>query len=352
MLWNRILDAMGSGSSGRASDDSVKYVLKRRLSSLEPADHFRYVEIESRRLVETLRVTRDIYRVYLQEEGRKPVAEMYWVVFRFAVIPYAVKLLREAAAAYVISTQVPESKWQKLYGHWWPEILPIPAELKQFTRPPLSIQEGITNLITEESLQEIIIGGPFGRDGQMHVAASSPGFAFRMGEMSMVDIINLRRKLWEKCYPFTEGLSRLFDATQEELFCQSEGLSEDGRRAEAEFASLTPFQKIAHNHLIDIRRKGVSSRNLGRDAWLELLRELDAHKVTLENELHGKARHVLEEARRNSYEIRLWEHCYDPKVRVSLDDGKIYSLRREVTHAIHNVAKKAQYHLGKVWKTK
>lgn len=186
----------------------------------------------------------------------------------------------------------------------------------------------------------------------MHLATERPALEFRIGEMSMLESIKMRQKLWEKCYPFTEGLSRLFDASQEELFCQNEGLQEAGRRAEAEFASLTTFQKIAHNHLIDIRQKGVSSRNLGRGAWLELLRELDYHKVPLENELHGRARQVLEEARRNSREIRLWEHCYDPNVRVSLDDGNMYSLRREVTHAIHNAAKKAHYHLGKVWKTK
>lgn len=140
MLWDRVLDGVGAGSSARASEDSLKYVLRRRLPSLEPGDHFRYVEVECRRLVETLRVTRDVYRVYLQKEGCKPVAEMYWVVFRFAVIPCAVKLLREAASAYVIDSKVAESEWQTLYGYSWPEVIPIPPELKNFTRPRLSIQ--------------------------------------------------------------------------------------------------------------------------------------------------------------------------------------------------------------------
>jgi hypothetical protein len=67
-------------------------------------------------------------------------------------------------------------------------------------------------------------------------------------------------------------LARLFDATQEELLHQNEELSTDGRRAEAQFVSLSAFERIAHKHLIDVRRKDVRARNLGRSAWLELLR--------------------------------------------------------------------------------
>jgi len=65
-------------------------------------------------------------------------------------------------------------------------------------------------------------------------------------------------------------------------------LSQDGRRAEANFVCLSAFERIAHKHLIEIRKKDVRSRGLGPGAWLELLRELDAQKVSLDGHLQGK----------------------------------------------------------------
>ena len=352
MLWDRVLDASGLGSSERASEDSVRYVLKRRLPTLDPGDHLRYVELDCRRLVKTLRLTRDVYRACLENEGCKPVAEMHWIVFRFAVMPYSVKLLREAASAYIIYSRVAELDWQAMYGYSPAAIIQVPPELKEFTKPSPSIQETITALINEESFQQISRGGPFGKDGQIRLARSRPATTFRMEDMSLLDTIKMRQTLWEKNYPWTEGLARLFDATQEELLYQNEVLSRDGRRAEAQFVSLSAFEKIAHKHLIDIRQKDVRSRNLGHGAWLELLRGLDAQKIPLDGQLRNKAKNVLDEVRRNGHKVHLWEDCYSAKLRASLDDGKIYNLRREVTHAIHNAAKKAQYQLSKIWRTR
>jgi hypothetical protein len=53
--------------------------------------------------------------------------------------------------------------------------------------------------------------------------------------------------------------------------------------------------------------------------------------------------------RRKGSKIATWEECYDTEASVILDNGKRYRLRREVTHAIHNAAKLAAYHLGKIW---
>jgi hypothetical protein len=269
-----------------------------------------------------------------------------------AVIPHAVKLLREAASAYIIYSRVAEPDWQKMYGYSEAGIIPVPPELKEFTRPSPSIKETITALISEESFQQKSRGGPFGKEGQVLLARSRPATAFRMDNMSLLDTIKMRQALWEKYYPWTEGLARLFDATHEELLYQNEVLSRDGRRAEAQFLSLSAFEKIAHKHLIDLRQKDIRSRHLGRGAWLELLRELDAQKVPLDAQLQGKAKNVLEEVRRNGHNVHLWEDCYAAKLRTSLDDGKIYSLKREVTHSIHNAAKKAQYQLSKIWGTR
>src|SRR5262249_12070846 len=244
-----------------------------------------------------------------------------------------------AASAYIIYSRVAELDWQAMYGYSPAAIIQVPPELKEFTKPSPSIQETITALINEESFQQISRGGPFGKDGQIRLARSRPATTFRMEDMSLLDTIKMRQTLWEKNYPWTEGLARLFDATQEELLYQNEVLSRDGRRAEAQFVSLSAFEKIAHKHLIDIRQKDVRSRNLGHGAWLELLRGLDAQKIPLDGQLRNKAKNVLDEVRRNGHKVHLWEDCYSAKLRASLDDGKIYNLRREVTHAIHNAAR-------------
>jgi hypothetical protein len=55
---------------------------------------------------------------------------------------------------------------------------------------------------------------------------------------------------------------------------------------------------------------------------------------------------------RQGSKIATWEECYNPKAGVTLENGKRYGLRREVTHLIHNAAKKAVYHLGKIWRQK
>jgi hypothetical protein len=56
--------------------------------------------------------------------------------------------------------------------------------------------------------------------------------------------------------------------------------------------------------------------------------------------------------RRRGHQITTWAACYQYRALVHLDNGRTYSLRREVTHAIHNAAKKAAYQLAKVWSVK
>ena len=65
--------------------------------------------------------------------------------------------------------------------------------------------------------------------------------------------------------------------------------------------------------------------------------------------LEGVARETLMAARRKGLKPRTWQECYASRARVTLEDGKVRTLRREVTHSIHNVAKKVDYQLGKVW---
>ena len=85
-LYQSAVNSLVRGSRERANEDALRHVLKRRLPELDRSDHGRYVEIECCKLVETLRAIRDEYRRYLEQQGCKPIAEMYWVVFRFGIV--------------------------------------------------------------------------------------------------------------------------------------------------------------------------------------------------------------------------------------------------------------------------
>jgi len=327
-------------------------VLKRRLPRLDPTDHGRYVEFECKRLVETLRVVRDEYRAYLEREGCKPITEMYWVVFRFAVIQYAIKILRTTAAAYVVSSKVGKDYWQRLYAYSFSGMVRLGNTSSPLTEDTLeeSVQSTIDGLIGEETFQRVMTGGPFGLDGQIHLGRLRPSLEFQMGEMTLTDTIKLRQRMWTHCRPWTEGLATLFDAVQEELFCQAAALPRDGRLAQETFLALSEFERISYLNLVDMRKSSVAPRSFERDSWLRLFRELDGQQVGLDAVLIGKAKQVLDVARRKGHQVETWEKCFSAQVNVSLSDGKTYSLRREVTHAVHNAAKKAVYQLGRVWK--
>jgi hypothetical protein len=356
-LWQRVLDTVAYGSRARSSEESIGYVLKRRLPKLDPNDHSRYVELECRRIVETLRVVRDEYRAYLEGEGCKPIAEMYWVVFRFAVIRYAVKVLRTTAGAYVVDSRVQKEHWRKLYAYSFDVILPIAEGLGEWLRPPVgdnwaeSVQETMDGLITEETFQLDMTGGPLGIEGQVSLGLERPSVEFQRRQATLMESIKLRQELWVICKPWTEGLATLFDAAQEELFAQKAALTRDGRQSQARFLSLSDFERIAYTHLVDIRERNVNSRGFGHKDWLSLFRELDKRRVALDGELSGKAGQVLDKVRRKGHQVKNWEECYATRVSISLIDGKTYSLRRELTHAVHNAAKRAAYQLEKICKS-
>jgi hypothetical protein len=356
-IYARALENMSLGSRTRASEDSLKHVLKRRLYRLDPADHLRYVELECARIVETLRMVRDEYRVYLEERGCAPLAEMYWVVLRCGVMDWAVILLRSAAFKYIGHCHLKTEIWDRLFNvlgpfsHWFPnegESTPIPSIVKSDE----GLIRTIKALLPQGVFDLVRTGGPFGRDAQYDLAMGVPEPTFVLGQETFLDAVRRRQALWDNGYPWTEGLARMFDAAQEEISSQWEALGKDARQAEAQFIKLSPLQKIAYKHLVSIRSGDVASQTTGSNRWLPLLRELDAEGISLDNELHGKAREVVMALRRHGSKIATWEECYNPKAGVTLEDGKRYGLRREVTHAIHNAAKLAAYHLGKIWNQK
>jgi hypothetical protein len=352
-LWQKSLHALESGSQGRASEDSLRHILRRRLPLLAPADHHRYIELECHRMVETLRIVRDQYRTYLENEGCKPVAEMYWVVFRFGMIPYAVKVLRSTASDYVVSSRVLPPDWQILYCY--SEGI-VPLELSSPKQAQMSeyewrqsVQNTMVGLIREETFDLVVTGGPFGREGQVLLSRQRPSEEFHTGEMTLMESIETRQKLWDACRPWTEGLATLFDVLQEELLLQAELLPQDGRRAEENFTSLSRLEKLAYQYIIGIGRQR-SPRSLGAPIWKSLLSELDREKIPLDRELKGRSKDVLNAVRRRGYKISSWSECYDSKLRASLESGGMHILKREVMHFLHNAAKRAAYHLSKVWR--
>jgi hypothetical protein len=149
--------------------------------------------------------------------------------------------------------------------------------------------------------------------------------------------------------PGFEGLATLFDTTQAEVFAQFDALGPDAKEAECQFVQLPQFHRIAHKYLMTSAPTEIAEDAMPSDRWLPLLIELDKARITPEASLQGIARETLMAARRKGLKVTTWQECYASTGRISLEDGKVRTLRREVTHAIHNAAKKAAYQLGKVW---
>jgi hypothetical protein len=354
-LWKAALESMSFGSRARAGEDARLHVLRRRLPRLDPADHMNYIEIVCAQTVELLRAVRDEYRRYLEDRGAKPLVEMYWVVVRYGVKDWAVMALRDAVLEYIGHCRIKTKDWNALFG-FSPRLLCLPGEkepekVSPTVRMDAALSRTIHLLLRQNSFDEVMTGGPFGRDGQLRLGHSMPSMAVLNGRQTVMENIKYRQELWDNCYPWTEGLAMLFDAVQEELLRQIRALGGDGRRAESRFLQLSAFHRIAYKHLCGLKSDKVPSRNLGEARWSALLEELDDSGLRLDKELRGRVRDVLAASRKKGKAIQTWKQCYHSQATVMLEDGKRYRLRREVTHAIHNAAKVAGYQLGKVWKS-
>jgi hypothetical protein len=165
----------------------------------------------------------------------------------------------------------------------------------------------------------------------------------------MAEEITLRHELWDECRPWTDGLTRLWDTTQEELLQQSGALPDDSRRWEAKYINLTPLEEIAHKHL-RVARQGVEPRSpISPQSWLALAQELDERGISLDEELSGLAGQVLGRVRKKGQPIETWQAALHLQMQTTLEDGKRYSLKHLVMKVIHNAAKTASYHVEKAW---
>ncbi|MEP6756774.1 MAG: hypothetical protein ABJA67_14815 [Chthonomonadales bacterium] len=343
--------AMVLRSPARAADDSRRYLLKRRLPRNDPADHMRYIEMESARIVETLRQLRDQYRSYFEERGCNPIAEMYWVVIRHGVKDWAIMALRSAAVEYIAASQVDSAMWKSLFDFSGPYNEFFSLGQAPNGAPDLheKLKETISALLSKTGFDQIIDGGPFGRQHQTYLAKSFPGRAFLEGRETFDAVIKRRQQSWDDAKPWTEGLASLFEVTQQEVFAQFAALGEQAKEAELRFVNLSAFQRIAYTHLVSFARGKVVTEATAKNRWPKLLLALDEAGIMPDTTLQGKARETLMATRRKGLKLRTWQECYASPARVTLEDGKVRALRREVTHSIHNAAKKADYQLGKVW---
>jgi hypothetical protein len=112
---------------------------------------------------------------------------------------------------------------------------------------------------------------------------------------------------------------------------------------------LSEFQRIAYTHFVSFARGEVVTGTPAKNLWPKLLLALDDARIVPDATLQGKARETLTAARLKGLKLRTWQECYASTVRITLDDGKVRTLRREVTHAISNETAKAGRQMEKVW---
>jgi hypothetical protein len=342
-LWRRAEHVMRYGSRERSQVDALWHNLKRVLPREDAGDHLKYVDLECARIVDQLRAVRDVYRDHLTEKGCKPSRGLHWAIFRFGVMRQAAPFLQFVMTDYLGRSRIPMDSWRLLYVSN-ARIDIEPAGFVETINDLGEISETISSHLTDAAFRQWVVGGPFGRDSQRLLAKSRPWYSVQVGLETEANMLQQRLRIWDGSRPWTEGLSRLFDATQEEIIYQHALLSEERRFSETlDFKLLPPLESICHKHLIQLRDGSVNSRNLSSDQWLKLLGDLDRGGLSPDKELGGKAREVLTAVRRKGHKVSTWVQCYESKARVSLEDGKSYALRREVTHALHNAAKRAKY---------
>jgi len=283
-----------------------------------------------------MRVLRDVYLSYWTRLGREPNAMSRFLIFRLAIERRSVHFLRTVMVDYLMCTQVDMGLWRKLFGFVEAVDLSVGGPAADI-RARREISSAIQSLLYPEVFSEsVVAGGPFGRRS----------FALQLGLESSPDRIAERLAVWDNCKLWTEGLSKFFDCTQAELFSQNDLLPSDSLPEEPVLVNLSRLEVIAYEHLVHLRR-GEIGRNLTSERWLALLQDLDSAGLRLDAELHGKAQDVLAAVRRKGLKISSWVETYTLKATVSMEDGKHYTLKREVTHTLHNAAKRAKYQIDK-----
>ena len=250
-IFGEIYSRLNQNAVERSADDSLQHILRRRLHFLVPEEHRKFIELESRHIVERIRCTRDAYRAFTNSQECRPAAEAYWVILRFAILPTAIASLRQSVFDYVKLSQVPAADLSLLFGistrpcHH-PDLRDDHGRLDPDDRTPANDGEieRLAGTVIEHTLLPVedngvwhpFGGGPFAVDDGVSVHRSWNLCAMREG-MTIPDWIPIRRKLWDVCRPWTEGLTSLFGCVQDELFSQWMALPPDGKAWELKWKS-------------------------------------------------------------------------------------------------------------------
>lgn len=255
----KIYARLSQNAVGRSAEDSLRHILRRRLSALDPDDHRRFVELEARTLVEHLRCTRDLYREFVEKHNCRPVLEAQWVVLRLAVFPTAIALLREQVVNYARLTRIPGRDLSILFGiltrTCYQDIegggfkLIKAPDLDDDTAATDSELETLGKLVNEDSLlwfRDIregggvgrpFGGGPYAIDDQLGLRNSFSLCGLRAG-VTLPEWIRLRRH-WYQRVRWTDGLCSLFGSGQEELLSQWRLLPLDSQTQELKLREET-----------------------------------------------------------------------------------------------------------------
>jgi hypothetical protein len=245
----------------RSAEDSLRHILRRRLGTLHAEDHRRFIELEARDLIEHLRCTRDAYREFVEKHKCQPVIEAYWVVLVCAIFPTAIAALRGSVVNYLKLCRVPAVDLALLFGirthtcyrgrsDEFPFGLFVPPDITDHTPATDDELQALGNLIDDHTLLlfsdirdggavgHLFGGGPFAVDDYSAIRRSWELCGLPQ-EVTLLDWLTLREKLWHLCAPWTDGLSNLFGCIQEELLCQSMALPLDSQINEHKLRQLT-----------------------------------------------------------------------------------------------------------------
>ena len=238
-IFGDIYSRLNKNAVEHSADDSLQHILRRRLHFLGHEEHRKFIELESRHIVERLRCTRDAYRVFTDSQGCSPVAEAYWVILRFAILPTAIASLKQSVFRYVKLTRVRAADLSFLFGiPTRPVITQTSAMILESSTPviarPANYDEmewlAATVLNTRmlmgggSAFGHPFGGGPFSIDD---ITATGVGMGVvRMREhITLLNGFRSGRSYGDACIPWTEGLTALFGCVQDELLAQWKSLT-------------------------------------------------------------------------------------------------------------------------------
>jgi hypothetical protein len=264
---------------------------------------------------------------------------VFWVVFRCAVVPATVNLLRDVLCAYRGLARIDDVRWEALFG------TPMRDASSPAAMTDMTARKQIEFLVDERSLQERTRGGPFGRHEQALLARRSLQFDGMQGGETLVEQIRSRHRLWDECFPWTHVLTRLFGVMQDELDFQYRELAREGQQPAPRLAGLPPLQRFVYEHLGNRPGKDISSAS-NEAFWRAFMKKLDRAHISLE-ELDPAAKKVRQRIQAKRIRLDTWEQCFEVKARASHDNGTLVSMRRAIKQTIHNAMKNAEAKLGR-----